>query len=59
VEGACARALAIGGHSYKSVAAILKSGLDQQPVINKPKQLTIAHENIRGGGYFGNQLNQN
>lgn len=59
VEGACARALAIGGHSYKSVAAILKSGLDQQPVINKPKQLTITHENIRGGGYFGNQLNQN
>ena len=59
VESACARALAISGYSYKSVSAILKSGLDQQTVINKPKQLTITHENIRGGGYFGNQLNQN
>jgi transposase len=59
LEGACARALAIGGHSYKSVDAILKSGLDQQPVHKKPQQLTIVHENIRGGGYFDNQSNQN
>ena len=59
LEGACARALYIGGHSFKSVAAILKSGLDRQPVPNKAQQLTIAHENIRGGEYFGNQLNEN
>lgn len=59
LENACARALSIGGHSFRSVDAILKSGLDQQPVVNKPKQLTIVHENIRGGGYFGNQSNQN
>jgi len=55
LEGACARALAIGGHSFKSVDAILKSGLDQQPLLKKPKQITIVHENIRGGEYFGNQ----
>jgi len=55
LEAACARALAIGGHSFKSVDAILKSGLDQQPLLKKPKQITIVHENIRGGEYFGNQ----
>jgi len=55
LEGACARALAIGGHSFKSVDAILKSGLDQQPLMKKPQQVTIVHENIRGGEYFGNQ----
>ena len=59
LENACARALAIRGYSFKSVDAILKSGLDQQPLVDKPKQLTIIHENIRGGGYFGNQSNQN
>ena len=59
LESACARALAIRGYSFKSVDAILKSGLDQQAIIEKPKQLTIIHENIRGGGYFGNQSNQN
>lgn len=59
LDAACSRALAIGGHSYTSVAAILKSGLDQQPVKNNAQQLTIAHENIRGGGYFDNQTNQN
>jgi transposase len=55
LEGACARALAIGGHSFKSVDAILKSGLDQQPLMKKPLQITIVHENIRGGEYFSNQ----
>jgi len=59
LEAACARALAIRGYSYTSVVAILKSGLDQLPVVKKPQQLTIAHENIRGGEYFGEQLNSN
>ncbi len=59
IENACARALVIKGYSFKSVEAILKSGLDQQPVISKPKQLIIAHENIRGGEYFGNQTSAN
>lgn len=55
LESACARALAIGGYSYTSVANILKSGLDQQVVIQRPQQVNIAHENIRGGGYFGSE----
>jgi transposase len=55
LDAACNRALAIGGHSYTSVAAILKSGLDQQPIKNNGQQLTIEHDNIRGGGYFNNQ----
>jgi transposase len=53
LESACQRALTIGGHSYTSVANILKSGIDQQPVLKRPQQINIAHENIRGGEYFG------
>ncbi len=59
LERACARALVIGGYSYGSVVAILKSGLDKQPVVQRPQQLTIAHENIRGGEYFGSQPSVN
>jgi transposase len=54
LEAACQRALAIGGHSYKSVHAILKAGLDRQPLQAKPLQPTIHHDNIRGQGYFNN-----
>ena len=59
LDAACSRALAIGGHSYTSVAAILKSGLDQQPIKNGGHQLSIEHDNIRGGEYFNKQSNQN
>lgn len=54
LEGACQRALGIGAHSYRSVVSILKAGLDQQPLQPKAKQPSIAHDNIRGGGYFTN-----
>lgn len=54
LEGACQRALVIGAHSYRSVVSILKAGLDQQPVYQKAQQPSIAHDNIRGGGYFNN-----
>lgn len=57
LEGACQRALMIGGHSYTSVNAILKSGLDKQTIKSSNGQLTIEHENIRGGGYFNNNQN--
>lgn len=36
VEAACARALAVGGHSYRSVASILDRSLDQQPLPGAP-----------------------
>lgn len=53
LEGACARALAIGGLSFKSVKAILKTGLDQQP-LQKDQQdpQPIEHINIRGAQYY-------
>ncbi len=54
LEGACQRALTIGAYSYRSVASILKAGLDQQPLQSTAQQPSIAHDNIRGGGYFTN-----
>jgi transposase len=55
LEAACSRALKIGAYSYKSVASILKNNLDQVPV-STSAALTVTkaeHENIRGGGYYG------
>lgn len=56
LEAACERALAIGAHSYTSLASILKSGLDRQP---RPGQAgepagdrPIEHANIRGPRYY-------
>jgi len=58
LEAASARALAIKGYSYKSVASILKTGLDQQPLplansatgkeVTPPKN----HPNVRGSRYY-------
>jgi transposase len=53
LEAACQRALATGACSYKSVASILKSRLDQQPLPSPPVATpAIAHENIRGADYY-------
>lgn len=52
LEAACARALGIGNPTYKSVKAILKSGLEKAPLIEERELLPVAHENIRGGEYF-------
>jgi transposase len=49
---ACARALAIGSPSFKSVAAILKNGLDRMPPAEASARAPIAHEHIRGASYF-------
>lgn len=51
-EAACARALAIGSPSRKSVEMILKRGLDQVAP-EAPAVGSIGnHENIRGGDYY-------
>ena len=52
VDAACARAVAIGSPSFKSVQAILKSGLDRTPLFEPPARPAIDHDNIRGASYF-------
>jgi transposase len=55
LEAACARALAIGSHSYKSVKSILKNGLDRQAVLSdvgRKKTVPVTHENLRGPEYY-------
>ena len=56
LEPACARALLGGARSYKSVASILKLGLDRLPLPAAPELQTSLplgeHENLRGPGYY-------
>ena len=53
LEAACRRALRIGSASYKSIDSILRQGLDRKPLPEQSElELGIAHENIRGAGYY-------
>jgi len=52
VDGACGRALAIGSPTFKSVAGLLKNGLDRAPPVEPDARAPIAHEHIRGASYF-------
>jgi transposase len=53
LEAAARRANQIGGRSYKSVASILKNGLDHKPLPDENASSTpIDHANIRGGKYY-------
>jgi transposase len=56
LEAAANRALAIKGYSYKSVASILKTGLDQLPLPltgDAGKEVApINHRNVRGSRYY-------
>lgn len=53
LEAACRRALLIRGLSYKSVKSILAAGLDCEPLpAERPVQLALVHENIRGPEYY-------
>ena len=53
LEAACARALAIGTVSYKSIASILEKGLERRPL---PDAATsgppLEHPNLRGAQYY-------
>ena len=53
LEAACKRALLIGSKNYRSVASILKHGLDQKP-LNQPSKdnPAIMHTNVRGSQYY-------
>ena len=50
LDGACARALALGTRSYSSVAAILKNRQEAKPA--ERDSAGLFHENIRGSGYY-------
>lgn len=53
LEAACTRALAIRSLTYRSVASILKSGLDRQKSLPPTMPGALPpHENIRGPDYF-------
>ncbi len=54
LEAACARAVTLGAYSFKSIEAILKNGLDRQPLDapNASGTLRRRHENVRGSDYY-------
>jgi len=53
VEAACAHALHFGARSYKPVERLLILGREQLPLPDTTTTTTtIAHENVRGPGYF-------
>jgi len=53
VEAACARAMAIGSINYQSIASILKTELDKQPLPTTVQlELPVDHANVRGPGYY-------
>lgn len=54
LEAACERAIALGARRYKSVASILKAGLDREPLPGAAQtELTLpAHGNVRGSSYY-------
>ena len=54
LERACTRAVRFKAFSYKSVLAILKNNLDQDPPDDEPQaqQELPLHENLRGASYY-------
>ena len=52
LEAACDRAIEIGARSYTSVTSILKTNLDRKRPAPATDGPAIAHDNIRGPGYF-------
>jgi hypothetical protein len=53
LEAACARALAAGAVSYRSVKSMLETGLDQQPLAVQGAVLALdTHANVRGAAYY-------
>ncbi len=53
VEAACERSLVINSVSYKSIRSILQTGRDKIALsVQQGEVAAVAHENIRGSGYF-------
>ena len=45
-------ALATGATSYRSVASILKTGLDRQALLPEVERRSVEHDNVRGAQYY-------
>ncbi len=59
LEAACRRALKIGACSYRSIESILKRGLDQTPLPQKPEAApSVRHDNIRGPKYYASSFKE-
>ena len=54
LEAACHRAQALEAFAYKSVQSILKTGLDQQPLLDPVPTvpLPFEHDHLRGTTYY-------
>jgi transposase len=52
LDAACRRALEIGGHSYRSVRAILERGQEHAPLPADDARPESQHENVRGAEYY-------
>ncbi len=54
LEAACARALRIGGTTYRSVKSILENGLDSEPLEDPQATLDLPkdHPHLRGPDYY-------
>ncbi len=55
LDAACKRALLAGAKTYRNVDAILRHGLDRQPLMvagNDDNNAPLLHENVRGPGYY-------
>jgi len=55
LEAACRRARTSGATSYRSVASILKSGLDRQHLEPPAEGPVVEHDNVRGAEYYRQQ----
>lgn len=52
LEAACERAISIHARSYRSVASILKNGLDRKTEPTPEASLPLDHANVRGAHYY-------
>ena len=53
LEAACARAMSVRSPTFRTINAILKSGMDRQPLHAEPKQTALPlHDNVRGADYY-------
>ncbi len=52
LEVACGKSLAVRARSYRHVEGVLKNGLDRVDNDSPPERPAVAHDNIRGGGYY-------